>query len=201
MSRIDTRPIALRRLALVGVATLALAGCDQIGNPLDAFTTPPAPDEFMVISRAPLEVPESVRSGQPAALPTPQPGAPSPLNPDPLAKAEEALLGNAGQQRNAAADPSQGEAALLAAAARERDPDLDVRAALQADAAADAEAEANAPFQPPTVLELLSGEEPAEDTENLVDPVAESRRLQREGVRAPSDPDAVAPQPEAEATQ
>ncbi|MEM9782486.1 MAG: DUF3035 domain-containing protein [Pseudomonadota bacterium] len=190
----------MRLILLSATCAVALGACGQIGNPLEVFAQAPAPDEFMVISRAPLQVPAEVQEKRDASLPRPQPGAPSPLNPDPVSAAESALLGD-GTGRNDASVPSTGEAALLAAAAREREPDLDVRAALEADARAAAEAEANAPYQPPTLIELLSGDDSDGDPETLVDPIAESRRLQRTGVPAPSDPASAAPVVEDEAAE
>lgn len=197
------------RRALIGPLTLlALAGCDQVGDPLTALgARPPAPDEFRIVAREPLVVPEGVRGGTNASLPSPRPGARSPLEPDPQSVARAALLGGgvpagsvatggtvAGEPSPA---PSPAERALLATAAA--NADTDIRETLGADAAR-AEAEAEAEFEPPTIAELFGfGDAAGPDPETLIDPVAESQRLQRRGVAAPNDPDAVAPEIEAAA--
>ncbi|MEM6489605.1 MAG: DUF3035 domain-containing protein [Pseudomonadota bacterium] len=197
-------PRGRRVRAAVAACTLAvvLAGCERIGDPLEAMgVRPPAPDEFMIAKRDPLVVPPGVAGTTPAPLPRPTPGAPSPLNPVPQADAIAALRGagvpaaGAGVAGTgfAAAPVSAGEAALIGAAASARDPSI--RDTLVAEARAAEVAEAEGPYQPPTVLELLSlsdEDEEAPDPETLIDPVAESQRLQREGVRTPNDPTAVA---------
>ncbi|MEL6267784.1 MAG: DUF3035 domain-containing protein [Pseudomonadota bacterium] len=184
------RPTTAVRLPAMLIAAVAMAGCSQFGDPLEAIgARPPAPDEFMVVERDPLVVPPQVQGGGDVALPRPAPGTPSPRNPDPRAEAAEALLG--GAPAGAVSQPSPGESALVSVATAEADPE--VRQALEAQAAAAAEAEANAPYEPPTIFELFGGDPGDEtDPETLVDPVAESQRLQRQGVRAPTDPEATA---------
>lgn len=184
---------ALRVAAGAGLAAalLALAGCGGNNNPLKAISgSIEAPDEFQVIARKPLEMPPS------AQLPEPRPGTPSPLDPNPQRDAVAALLGASGAPAAAAAGPSAGEQVLLssanaAAASRE------IRVQLEQDKV---EAEAGKPYQPPSLGELLSGGSKEEkiDEAEMLDPIAESQRLQREGVRTPSDPEAVAEIPESE---
>lgn len=108
------KPLAakLSRPALLAGAAL-LAGCtynsskgslgDQLG-----FSVPP-PDEFMVIARAPLELPPNFN------LPAPQPGVPSPRMPNPDAEARASLFGSAATSRQEAT-PGVGEQALLSGA-------------------------------------------------------------------------------------
>ncbi|MGF1552543.1 MAG: DUF3035 domain-containing protein [Paracoccaceae bacterium] len=179
----------MRRIAPL-LAALVLAGCDQIGDPLTALgARPPSPDEFKVIARAPLVVPPSARQGG-AALPRPEPGQRSPLEPDPRGAARAALLGG-GASGGTAGASRPAERALLAAAAE--GAEADIRATLGADAEAQRRREEEN-YTPPTVFELFGfGDPDAPDPETLVDPVAESRRLQREGVPAPSDPESAAP--------
>lgn len=178
-----TRPMhSLLPAGLVVVATL-LAGCDRIGNPLEALgRRAPPPDEFAVIKRKPLIVPPS------AALPVPQPGAPSPLDPTPERDAQIVLLGRPAGP--AAGPATAGETALLrgadAAAASG-----DVRVQLSLDAT-----QQSGEYRPPTVLELLGFEEDGLDAAERLDPVAESQRLQRQGVYAPTDPRALPPEPQ-----
>jgi len=167
--------------ALVVVAGLA-AGCDQIGSPLDALEgNLPPPDEFEVVTTKPLQMPNSL------ALPEPRLGERSPLEPDPQAEASAALLGSA--TARAANTVSRGEAALLGAAdARAVDPDI--RRTLRVEAETGV---ADAPYEAPTVGELLGISEAG--PEDAIDPAAEARRLQADGVAAaPIDPTDRAPE-------
>lgn len=181
------------RTLLTGAALLALAGCSQIGDPLEALgARPPAPDEFKIVTRAPLVVPRSVEGQQAAALPRPDPGRPTPLEPDPTRAAAVALLGPTAVVGEAAA-PSRGERVLLDAATQ--GAQADIRETLTEETAARNAEDANAPYDPPSVAELLGigGSDPdAPDPDTLVDPVAESQRLQRSGIPAPADPTAIA---------
>lgn len=76
------------------------------------------PDEFAVISTAPLEMPKDF-----AALPAPRPGARSALTPDPIAEARSVLLGETAPQA-ANARVSVSETALLSAAGTSTDPNI-----------------------------------------------------------------------------
>ena len=171
------RPV---QAAAAAIALLALAGCDAVGNPFEVLAVKrPAPDEFQVIARDPLRMPVS------AALPVPQPGAPSPLDPDPHRDAAMALLGSPAQP--VAGHSSAGEEALLAAAdAAAGDPEI--RTILESDR----QGGDDRPYEPPSLWELLGATEKSEARpEDVIDPTAEARRLQTEGVAAtPIDPDA-----------
>lgn len=183
---------AARAAAKAGLAALLLAtaSCSKGGNPLQAVIGEiPPPDEFQVIAREPLRMPASTE------LPEPRPGAPSPLDPDPRRDAVNALLGASGAPAATAAEPSAGEQMLLSSA-NAAAASSDIRVQLEEEKIA---AKANKPYQPPTLGQLLSGGEKEKVNEaEMLDPVAESQRLQREGVRTPSDPEAVAETPEAE---
>ncbi|GMG82221.1 hypothetical protein LNKW23_14340 [Paralimibaculum aggregatum] len=160
---------------------LALAGCSSIGNPLQALSQKkPGPDEFAVVVRDRLQMPPGLGN---STLPPPDPGRPSPLDPDPRADAATVLTGGAvppsAPQR---VTVSRGEAALLAAADASA-----VSPAVRLEIQAENEAlEANQPYEVPTIFELFSGDD-AIDPEVLLDPVAESQRLQATGVPAPVD--------------
>ncbi|MCL5779143.1 DUF3035 domain-containing protein [Limibaculum sp. FT325] len=174
-------------------AVLALAGCSQMGDPIEAIgARRPAPDEFKVLPRKPLMVEPALASG---ALPAPEPGKPSPLEPDPAADAVAALMGTEATPRPmGTASLSAGESALLGAAdAAAASPDI--RGQLESDRSAASQADANKPYEPPTLLELvgLGGNEEEElDPAVALDAIGESQRLQREGIAAPSDPRATA---------
>ena len=171
------------RFPLMVVALAALGGCADLGNPLDAFKAKrEGPDEFQVLAREELRLPPDLR---PHSLPEPRPGTPSPREPDPRRAAEAALTGGAPR-----GDPppsgrvSRGEEILLEAAeARAADP---VGAEILGLAVA--EAEAGQPYEPPTIFALFGGADPEIDPGLTLDAVAESERLQKAGIPAPSDP-------------
>ncbi|WP_143040251.1 DUF3035 domain-containing protein [Albimonas donghaensis] len=104
-----------RVLLLVAAASVALAGCGGGRRAIgDAFgLTVESPNAFNVSPRAPLRLPSDF-----AALPAPQPGAPSPLDPTPQADARAALA-SAGAPSGAGVSPSPGELALLGGAGAE----------------------------------------------------------------------------------
>jgi len=177
---------AVRIAGPVGMTAmlLALQACGTIGNPLEAIGAKiPPPDEFQVIARKPLMMPAS------AALPEPTPGAPSPLDPDPHRDALQALLGTRGSPVVNTIAPSAGEQVLLTSA-NAAAASSDVRVQLEAEKIAEAE---NKPYEAPSLGVLLGGK-PGEklDETTLLDPVAESQRLQREGYVTPADPNAIA---------
>lgn len=167
----------LSRAALCAAA-LTLAGCETFGNPLDVMRGERVtPDEFQVLARKPLRMPGSLD------LPEPQLGTRSPLEPDPQTAAIVALLG-APTVASSQTGASPGEAALLDAAnAAATDPNLDNE--LQA---REARLEEDQPYVPPSIFELFE-DEPAEGFEYTINPAAEARRLQQQGLAAPIDPD------------
>ena len=112
MTRILTRTA---RLSLcLFAATLALTACgsevDEDRSILERFNlSQGGPDEFLVIERAPLEIPADIR-----ALPTPNPGQISRVEPQVDVLVARAFGTNAINQ--GAASVSSGELALLRAA-------------------------------------------------------------------------------------
>ena len=163
---------------------LALSACGSIGNPLEALGAKiPPPDEFQVIARKPLVMPAA------ATLPEPRPGAPSPLDPDPHRDALQALFGTSGSPVVSTIEPSAAEQVLLSSA-NAAAASSEIRVQLEADRIQEAAAK---PYAPPSLAELLglSGGEVLDESE-LLDPVAESQRLQREGYVTPVDPNAAA---------
>lgn len=171
-----------------GLCAMLLAGCDTLGNPLDAMSPKrTGPDAFQVLARKELRMPASTG---PEALAMPRPGAPSPLDPDPHGQAATALFGSDGAALASTSRMSRGEAALIdASAAGAVEPAEAARLARRIEVA-----EASKPYEPPSLLELFGAAGEQEIEPDLVlDPTAEATRLQLAGLRAPSDPDAVAP--------
>ena len=104
---------------------LALAGCENAKNALGM--TKQAPDEFAVVTRAPLSIPPDF------GLRPPQPGAERPQEQTPRNRARELLLGRQGQpdpqaaaeQAVASGKYARGEAAILQrAGALDADPSI-----------------------------------------------------------------------------
>ena len=167
----------LHGLILGGVAVVLLSGCDQVGNPWDVIQGKVrAPDEFEVVARKPLRMPNSLN------LPVPRLGEPSPLDPTPKADAVAALLGTTPTPNGA--QVSQGEAALLAAA-NARANDSQIRQILEEDKD---RVDDSQPYEAPSLVTLLFGEDD-DAPEDALDPAAEARRLSGEGIaKAPVDP-------------
>src|ERR1700761_2388309 len=128
------RSETLLRLALAGIALSALSACDTLRR--EAGLTKQAPDEFAVMTKAPLIIPPDFNLHPPA------PGAP-PLNQEgPTDSAQTALFNSSDPQTVAAGmggNLTLGERMLLAnAGVQNADPAI--RAQLQADARASAAA-------------------------------------------------------------
>lgn len=164
-------------------ALVTVSGCDRVGSPLEALGAKiPPPDEFQVIASKPLQMPPD------ANLPEPRPGAASPLEHDPHADARAALLGVTGSSVDPAAAPSSGEQVLLSSA-NATSASSDIRVQLEAEKR---QADANKPYEPPSLIDLLSvsKKEKLDETE-LLDPQVESERLQQAGTSTPVDPNPV----------
>ncbi len=101
--------------AFAGFALLAvLGGCDTVRETLGA--TRQSPNEFEVVTRAPLTVPPDFQ------MRPPEPGAPRPQEQRPRDAAQAALTGRAPTPRS---DRSAGELALLRAAKTDKaDPNI-----------------------------------------------------------------------------
>lgn len=124
------------------------------------------PDEFAVISKKPLEMPQDF-----AALPPPNPGERSTRAPDPIAEARAALLNDAAGGTAATAQTSTSEAALLNASGAS---DPNIRATLAADQTDyEAEQEQYVLDRYFPALKRLRGE----DTRGIIDPTDEYQRL------------------------
>jgi hypothetical protein len=163
----------LLRAAIAAGLVVVLAACSSQGpgwRESLGLSAPP-PDPFLTVARAPLEMPPSL-----GALPPPQPGAPSRVDPNPTAEAQ-AALGTGFSTVGAA--PTSGESALISAAGAET-----------ADPAIREQVVAETP-QPERRfgLDSLFGvpivQDPAADARRL-DAEAEAERLRREGGTAPT---------------
>ena len=168
---------------LIAVTALT-AGCERIGNPLQALGQGvPPPDEFAVIKRRPLAMPPRL------GLPEPRPGMPSPLDPQPRQEAAIALLGTpAPAGGTAAGQPITAAEAALLRSADAATASNEVRAALSRDSV-------DRPYEPPTIFELFGMADSSIDEAERLAPADEAERLQRSGVPAPIDP---RPAPEGE---
>src|SRR5476649_1320188 len=105
------RSEAFLRLALAGTVLLALSACDTLRR--EAGLTKQAPDEFAVVTKAPLIIPPNFNLRPPA------PGAPTLNQEDPTNSAEAALFNGSDPATVAASMPtsiSLGERMLLATA-------------------------------------------------------------------------------------
>jgi hypothetical protein len=121
------RSETLLRLAVLGAVLMALSGCDSLRR--EAGMTKQSPDEFAVVTKAPLIIPPDFNLHPPA------PGAP-PLNQEgPTDTAQTALFNSSDPQTVAAGmggNLTLGERMLLAnAGVQNADPAI--RAELQAD--------------------------------------------------------------------
>jgi hypothetical protein len=110
------------RLVMVSGLVLGLSACGGFDEQLGL--TKQSPDEFRVVSRAPLTVPPDFQ------LRPPEPGAPRPQVGTTAQQAERAVFGNSqnaavNQQTASAVNRTAGEQALLSAAGAENaDPNI-----------------------------------------------------------------------------
>jgi hypothetical protein len=168
-----------RNAALIA-ALLSLAGCGAQQREAVGLRVPP-PDEFLVVSRAPLVVPQDLTT-----LPPPQPGARSPLEPDPVRQAQAALTGS---PVGTAVAPTAGEAALVGAAGA-TSADAGIRETLVAEAP-----EPQRRFGLDSFFGFPIDQTLGQDDDRLT-PSEEAARLRGAGVPAP-----VAPPPPPDAGQ
>jgi hypothetical protein len=171
------RGIALPVLAVVGLATM-LGGCGDFRRALGYEKS--IPDEFAVVSRAPLAIPPeySLRPPQPGAAPTQDVATQD--------RAKEAIFRAGAQQASlppAATQRSAGEGAFLqAAGAPKADPDI--RARVSDDTALTPE------NQRGFVDKLLFWRKSAAP-DAVLDPIKEAERIkQAQAAGAPVAPDA-----------
>jgi len=146
---------------LVAVALLSspLTGCENVKDELGLSRH--SPDEFAVMQRAPLEVPQDL-----STLPAPMPGAQRPQEIAAKVMAKEAVLGD---ESSADAAQSATEKALLKKTGAVNAAN-DIRATVNREAAEDTE------DNRPTVKKILDiGSSHTAAT--VVDPAAESQRI------------------------
>jgi len=143
---------------------LTVAACSNPSRTLGLDPEPP--DEFTVVSKAPLTIPPDFN------LRPPQPGAPRPQELDPTARAEAALVGD-GQRATRGAAPTAGEAALLQVA-RADQANPDIRRVLNEETAQLAERDGG------FVNRVLSRVRSGDDDSEVVDATEEERRLRQQ---------------------
>lgn len=149
--------------ATLVLAALAMAACSNASRTLGLDPEPP--DEFTVVSKAPLTVPPDFN------LRPPQPGAPRPQEQNPTTRAQAALVGDAQAAPGAARTP--GEVVLLQVA-RAQDADPDIRRVLNEETTQLAEREGG------FVDRLLDRVRPEDDDAEVVNPTEEERRLRQQ---------------------
>ncbi|MGE5504930.1 MAG: DUF3035 domain-containing protein [Actinomycetota bacterium] len=110
ISNVVSRPV-LRTAACGLLLTLALSGCSEVKRSLGFEKMPP--DEFQVVSRAPLSMPPDF------ALRPPAPGSTRPQENTTREQARQALLGTRQVTPISTAGRSQGDMALLKRAGAE----------------------------------------------------------------------------------
>lgn len=169
-----TGVLKLRHAMAIGLVA-AVAGCGGDTLRKELGLVGEGPDEFAVVSRKPLVMPETRE-----ALPTPDPGAPSRVDFRPTEEAAAAL----GKDPLAtSATVSAGEDALLTGASADQ-IDPEVRALLEAEAVQTNEDE--------RILDRLLGD--TQEIRDQLDADEETRRLAAEA-RAGKNPELVVPEP------
>ena len=153
--------------AIVGliVGAIGLGGCESAKEVIGL--TKQAPDEFAVVTRAPLSIPPQY------GLRPPKPGAARPQETTPTRKARTILLGNSGRKGQDAAVASgkfsRGEAAFLKrAGALNVDPSIRQKVNVESSALAEADK---------SVLRKVIFWQDPEEPGKIVDARKESRRL------------------------
>jgi len=111
----------LRPLFGVALAALALTGCSDVRRSIGLDRQ--SPDEFSVVSRAPLTLPPSMQ----ANLPKPRPGAARPQDSTPTQVAAGAVFGGSSRGASAPVGKSAGESSLVAQASARDGIDPNIR--------------------------------------------------------------------------
>jgi hypothetical protein len=170
--------MGLLKLVCVAGLVCALAACSGSNFRRSVGLSAPPPDEFLVVSRRPLEAPPV-----PGALPRPQLGAPSRVEPNPEADAQAALLGDTAA---AAQDgPSRSEEALLAATGANAVEPIDRSQIPEAAPASERV------YGLDSFFGIEIDQNPGGDEDALASR-EEAERLRREGLRTPTPPPAPA---------
>ena len=167
-------------------AAAALSACTvgrrDVGDSLGFTLESPSP--FNVVPRAPLRLPPDM-----AELPLPDPGATSPLEPQPR-QAARAALANAGQPDSEPVLPSPGELSLLnASGADQADPQI--RETLKAEVGQGRQSEYGA-------TSILGLRVPDGSEEEILIPRDEARRIEQAGGDAPNLVPLTEPDPQNE---
>jgi len=115
--------LPLARLPLIGLAlaALTLAGCSDVRRSIGLDRQ--SPDEFSVVSRAPLTLPPSMQD-----LPKPRPGAARPQDTTPTQAAAGAVFGGSSRGAAKATGSTAGEKSLIAQASSRDGIDPNIRA-------------------------------------------------------------------------
>lgn len=153
-------------LGMLGALSVALAGCGGGGIKDALGYSKDAPDEFAVVTKAPLVIPPEF------SLRPPQPGAPRPqeANLQPSARAQAALTGQEGAA--ASGDTSSGEQALLAQTGA-ADADPNIRAVVNNETRTLVEKDAR------LTDDILFWQQRTPPDERLVDAAAEKKRVEQ----------------------
>ncbi|AIB12424.1 hypothetical protein ABAZ39_10515 [Azospirillum argentinense] len=109
MARRSTRSLGRGPLLGLALVALALTGCSDVRRSIGLDRQ--SPDEFTVVSRAPLTMPPSL-----ARLPEPRPGAARPQDATSAAVAAASVFGGSSRTAATAAGHTAGESALIAQA-------------------------------------------------------------------------------------
>jgi hypothetical protein len=171
--------MTLRLLMIAGLA-LALSACGGFREQLGMNKQ--SPDEFRVVSRAPLTLPPDY------SLRPPEPGAPRPQVGTSAQQAERAVFANsqAPTQQQAVVPRTAGEQALLAAAGAEQ-ADPNIRLIVDRETKRiNAESE--------RFVDALVFWDTQPPAGSIVDPVAETRRLQENAALGQSPTTGPTPQ-------
>lgn len=163
----------MRRVALIFLLPFALTACDTVREQMGMSKQ--APDEFQVVTKAPLVMPPEFN------LRPPEPGAPSLREAQPRVNAQAALMGRAPDQMRASPTiASPGEAALLnQAGAGRADPNIRRTISQEYTQLADKDRS--------FVDRLIFWQRTAAASGTVVDPRAEQQRL-RENARTGQGP-------------
>ncbi|MDO8839108.1 MAG: DUF3035 domain-containing protein [Parvibaculum sp.] len=162
-----TEPKNLRHAGLVAAIALSLTACGggSLSDTLGYGKS--APDEFTIVTKAPLVMPPDF------SLRPPQPGAPRPQEVLPSAGAQRALIGNAEVGDPAAQDVTAGERGLLASTGADA-ADPRIRQVVNTETRSLIEQDKT--FVDDVIFWRKPGTSP---DERLVDPRAEAQRIQQ----------------------
>lgn len=156
-------------LMLSACASLLLlgAGCSTVKDQLGLNRR--APDEFAVMSRAPLDIPPDIDN---ISVPAPRPGAPRPQEPDPAHMARASIFG-ATDTRAASAGISGGDADFLRQVGADKAP-ANIRHEIEKESEADSLANR-------TAMDRIMGRK-GKAQGDVLDPIEERKRLDKKGV-------------------